>query len=129
MPGPSDSLRNAIIEHFYRGNAQAARGGTLFAAMHTADPGRTGANEKTGDGAARVAVSFDAASGGATDAVADLLFPVNTGTQYTVSHIALWDAASGGNYHDSTALVGGAKTVPAGAQLRIPAADLDLVGV
>jgi hypothetical protein len=130
MAGPSDSLRNAIIEHFYRGNAQTARGGTLYVSLHTADPGRTGASELSGSGYARQAVTFDPAAGGATDAVADVVFPANSGgAAYTVSHIGLWDAVTGGNYHDGAALAGGAKTVAVGANLRIPSADLDVVGV
>ena len=130
MAGPSDSLRNAILEHFYRGNSQTARGGTLYVSLHTADPGRTGANELTGSGYARQAVTFDPAVAGATDAVADAVFPANSGgASYTVSHIGLYDALTAGNFHDGGAIAGGSKAVPVGANLRIPSADLDVVGV
>ncbi len=126
MP-PSVSLQNAIIEHFYRGNAQAARGATLFASLHTADPGRTGASEVSGSSYARQSVSFDAPAAGVTDGTADVLFPIVTGSQYIISRFGLWDAVTAGNFHDGAALTGGAKTIAVGSQFRLPSADIDLV--
>lgn len=91
----------------------------VHVSLHTADPAATGANALTG--AARVAASFTANTGGGRKNAADLVWQdLPAGT---VTHVGVWDAATGGNF-----LYGGALadpvTVAAGQGLRIAAGAL-----
>lgn len=56
-------------------------------ALHSADPGGTGANEVTGGGYARQAVAYDAASGGVKLLTGTETFSVPAGT---VSHFTVF---------------------------------------
>lgn len=71
---------------------------TVYASLHTAAPGQTGANEVTGNGYARVAVTMGTDTSGAGSNSASVTFtgptPANWGT---VTHLGLWDAATAGN--------------------------------
>lgn len=54
--------------------------------------------EVTGNGYARTAVSFNAASNGSADNSADVTFPTASGGNFgTITHIGVYDATSGGN--------------------------------
>lgn len=81
-----------------------------WASLHTADPGKTGASEASGDPYARIAADSytavdDSGSAKRVRNTGALSFQVPAGT-YT--HIGLWDAASGGNF-----LGGGELSAPA----------------
>lgn len=80
-------------------------GGALYASLHTADPGATGASEITGGSPAyaRKAVTWTA---GAVDGVATatLAGPFDVPASTTITHIGLWTAASGGTFIDKAAL-------------------------
>lgn len=71
-----------------------------WASLHSADPGATGASEISGGSPAyaRVAVTWDPASGGivAADTGTPIEFDVASGT--TVRYGGLWDAATAGNW-------------------------------
>lgn len=90
----TDNERNAIA------TAEAAR--LLFASLHTANPGTTGANEVTGGSPAyaRKSLSFAAASGG-TATASEVTFDVPAGT-YT--HFGVWDAATAGTFRGGNPL-------------------------
>jgi hypothetical protein len=62
--------------------------------LHSADPGTTGASEISGGSPAyaRKTPAFSAASGGATNLSANLVFDVATGT--TVAFYGLWKGAT-----------------------------------
>lgn len=79
------------------GNAAA------YVSLHTADPAGTGANEVTG-GAPAYARKAAAWSAGTVDGVvtATVTFDVPAGT--TVTHVGLWDAATGGTFLDQAAI-------------------------
>lgn len=76
--------------------------GVVWVSLHTADPGEDGtAGEVTAAqdaGYARQAATFAAAENGRTRNEAELSWTVDAGSPgYTVTHIGIWDAESGGN--------------------------------
>lgn len=75
---------------------------TCYVGLSTADPLDTGAGlaEPSGDGYARVATAagdWNAAAAGANSNANDITFPQATGSWGTITHFALFDAASAGN--------------------------------
>ncbi len=75
-----------------------------FASLHDADPGLTGADEITGGGYARLAVTWDPATGrvAALNGTLEFSGPASA----SVSHIGLWSAVSGGTFRGGDALTG-----------------------
>lgn len=76
--------------------------GGVFVALHTADPGANGSASEVDASLdtdyARQATSFAPASGGRTQNTTPLSWTVNSASPgYTVTHLSLWDAATGGN--------------------------------
>lgn len=112
----TDFGENALMD----GTAHPA---TLWVKLHAGDPGETGtANPATHT--TRASFTRTPASGGAAANVADIAFASLAATQ-SITHISLWDAASGGNawWHGPLA---SPVTGNAGQTLTIPAGDLDL---
>lgn len=71
--------------------------GTYHIALHTGDPGETGAaNEITGDGVTREADTFTVTGSVAANDT-ELTFGPATADKGTATHASVWDAASGGN--------------------------------
>jgi hypothetical protein len=95
----SDAARNAMLDHL----------GTiaLYASLHSADPGTTGANELTGGSPAyaRKPITWNPAATSNLDSDAEPLFDVPPGT--TVSHWGLWSVVSDGTFYagDDTSTV------------------------
>lgn len=126
---------NALLNCYLRGVAitPPAR---VYVSLHTADPGSTGASEvstaawpsyarQDPAGGGAIAGGFDPAAGKATSNTAAMLFPEHDGgALITVSHVAIWDAATGGN-----CLMTGALTTPRDIsptdELSIRVGDLD----
>jgi len=69
---------------------------TLYVSLHTASPGGTGANEVGGGSYARQVVTFTNSTGGA-GAVENETEMEFTMPLVSVSHFAIWDAATAGN--------------------------------
>jgi len=100
----TSSYQNSILDAAI-GTTTYNKGATLHVALHTGDPGTTGAsNELTvgSNGYARATLAnttagVAAASGGAKANVAAVSFPTATGSWGTVTHWSIKDAASGGN--------------------------------
>ena len=66
-----------------------------FVGLHTGDPGTTGANEMTGTGYARAAVTWGATANGAKQGVgAKQTVPAGK----TVVQLGMWTAATGGTF-------------------------------
>lgn len=99
---------NKIIDLLVRGVAFTAPD-RVYLSLHTGDPGLTGTNEVTlaawpaysrldcAAGGA-IATGFAAAAAKETKNAKQLLFPAQDGSNpITVSHWAIWDAATGGN--------------------------------
>lgn len=107
MPATSYS-GNKILDLLLRGVAFTAPT-RVYVSLHTADPGLTGANEVSlanwpaytrmdpANGGA-VGNGFSAASSKATENALDIEFPAMDGVSaVTVTHFAIWDAATAGN--------------------------------
>jgi len=126
MSAMSDFLENKILDHI-TGTTAYTKPAAVYLGLSTGDftDTGTGSAELTGNNYSRVAVAFDASANGATQNTSSIDFPAATGNQGTISHWALFDAATGGN-----ALITGAfsssKTIETNDVLRIAAGDLDL---
>ena len=114
----SDYLENEIIKHIFRTGSFAAPA-TLYVALFTsATTDAGGGTEVTGGAYARASVTssdanWDATSGtdGLTANTNAITFPAPSGANWgTITHFAIYDAASAGNmlYHGA---LGTSKTV------------------
>jgi len=104
----------------------ATRPTAWFVALHTADPGETGAaGEITGAGGyARQAATFTANGNGTTDNDATITFGPATGADWgTITHVSVWDASTSGNCLIKGALTA-SKAVAVGDSLQFAAAAL-----
>lgn len=119
-------LDDRILDHILGGTTYT-QPGTVYASLHTADPGGTGANELSATGYARVAISFGAASGGTKSNSAAVTFGPNSGgSAWTaVTHMAIWDASTSGNALFELAL-GSSETVGASDSAEFGIGDLDV---
>ncbi|GAA4059852.1 phage tail fiber protein [Actinomadura miaoliensis] len=97
----------------------------VFASLHTADPGTTGAAEVSGGSPAyaRKAITWNAAAGGNLDSSNAPVFDVPGGT--TVTHFGLWSAASGGTFYSGGQLSAN-ETFTAQGQYTLTDADVNL---
>lgn len=103
MPA-SAYLQQAMVNAIQRGTSYTAPS-TVYAALHTGDPGSGGANEVSGGGYTRSAITantsqFNTATAGGTTTsknVNAITFPTATGSWGTVTYASLWDTSSGGN--------------------------------
>lgn len=117
----SNYLEDKIIDHLLRNQAFSPPA-TLYASLHTADPGETGANEVTGGSYARQTITLSAASSGTTSNSGAISF---TGMPAcTVTHAALWDASTAGNCLWTGTATN--KTLGAGDTYQVAAGDWDI---
>ena len=129
MSAKSDYLENEILDHILgKGARDFPSPANLYVALSTADPTDAGSGlaEPSGNGYARQAVSFNAASSGATANTAQLTFGLCTTTTWgTITHFAIFDASSAGNmlYHGALTA---SKTIDVGDSLVVAAGDLDI---
>lgn len=87
------------------GRSQAADGvNALFMSLHTGAPGATGANEVTGGGYTREAVTFPSAVNGVRTATGDPVAAFDGPANQTLHSIGLWSAGTGGTFVGSMAL-------------------------
>lgn len=91
----------AIVENMLKGTNPTAIAG-LYLGLFTAAPGESGGGtEVTGGAYARQALAFGAvaaqASGSQIANAGAIVFPTATAGWGTVTHVAIFDAASGGN--------------------------------
>ena len=121
MPFTTD-IGNKIINKVLR-NTDFVHPTQLYASLHTSAPGETGANEVSGGGYVRKAVSFVAPTNKTSESNADLEF--TNMPACTVTHIGVWSAASAGSF-----IWGGNLTVQRvlseGDTLKISAGDFDV---
>jgi hypothetical protein len=73
-----------------------------YVSLHTADPSTTGANEVTGGTYARVAVTWNAASGGSVTNSGSL--SINLPASTTAAYFGVWSASTSGTYYIGGAL-------------------------
>lgn len=126
MSSFSDYLEAALLDHVFSKSAGYTQP-TLYLAVSTADPtdAGTGTAEPVGNAYARVAtVAADWTRSVSTISNAtQLSFPEATGTWGTLTHFALYDAATGGNMIAHAAL-GTAKAIAANETLRFPIGNI-----
>lgn len=118
------NLAHRILDHLRGGTAWTQPTG-LHVQLHTADPGASGttgvfANVST----ARSQATFSAAASGSINLSNSPSWTI-TGAGGTVTHIAVFDAASAGNFLWSAAL-SASKTVASGDTLTLTTCQLTL---
>ena len=124
----SDYWENKILDHIFgKGNYTPP---TIFVGLSTADPldDASSLAEPSGNGYARVQTSasdWNAASGGSLDNADDITFAQATGSWGTITHFALFDAATGGNVLAHGAL-SQSKTISSSDIARFESGDLDI---
>lgn len=115
MPGFSDTFETELLQHIFQNAAipnlgdaggllPSSSAGSVYLALHTADPGEAGTqstNETTYSGYARVAVVRSAGgwavTGPTAQNVGSVSFPQCVGGSATVTHISVGYASSGAN--------------------------------
>jgi len=123
----SDWLELELLDHVLKTGAYAVPT-NIYVALSTADPLDTGGSiaEPVGGSYARVVMdSWDAAASRATENTNQITFPQATGDWGTITHWAIFDAITGGNFlaHGDFAA---SKTCPIGTNLYIAAGDIDV---
>lgn len=103
MSSFGDFLENELLDHVW-GNAAYAAPATLYLALSTTDPldDGSGITEPVGGSYARLAVAnnltnWPAAVGGSKSNGADFTFVTATAGWGVITHMAIYDAATGGN--------------------------------
>lgn len=121
----TDYLENKLLDHSL-GTNTFTKPTAVYLGLFTAAPGEGGGGtEVSGGGYARQAVTFAAASGGTTSNSADITFPTATANWGTITHVALFDASTGGNMLYYGALTSSV-VINSGQQFVILAGDLDI---
>jgi hypothetical protein len=95
-----------------------------YLGLFTSNPGEGGGTEISGNGYTRKAVTFTVSGDTATNSGA-VEFDVATGSWGTISHVAVFDASSGGAQIAYAALTT-AKAIDTGDVLRFPVGDVDV---
>lgn len=100
------------------GGAAATPGTTLYAKLHTGDPGSAGTSNASSV-TTRVALAWAAASGGSKAINNTPSWASWAGTSpETVTHVSVWDASTAGNFRYSFALTT-SKTMTTGDTLNL----------
>jgi hypothetical protein len=128
MGGFADYLESEILNHIFGKGSYTPP--TIYVALSTADPldDASGLAEPGGNGYARAQTSasdWNTASGGSVDNANDITFPQANGSWGTITHFALFDAATGGNMLAHGAL-SQSKAIDSGDTARFEAGDLDV---
>ena len=117
-------LENAVMDHVFGAGTFAKPG--RHVALFTAAPGEAGGGtELVNGGYARQSAAFTVSGTAPTQATntSAIEYPTATASWGTVTHVAVFDAATGGNMVAFAAL-SVAKTIGSGDVFRIPAANL-----
>jgi hypothetical protein len=102
-----------------------ARPTAWYLGLFTAAPGESGGGtEVSGNGYTREAVTFTVSGNNASNS-GSVEFAAATGSWGTITHAAIFDAATSGNMIAYAALTA-SKTIDTGDVLRIPTGDLDV---
>jgi len=96
-----------------------------YLGLFTAAPGEAGGGTEVSGGAyVRQSATFSVSGDTATNTTA-IEFPVATANWGTITHVAVFDASTGGNQIAYAAL-SASKAIDTGDVLRVPAGDLDI---
>lgn len=106
-------------------NSAVTRPTSWYIGLFTTDPGETGSGtEVSGGSYARTAVTFTVTGDTASNS-ADVEFAAATASWGTVTHLAVFDASTGGNIIAYGAL-SASKAIGTGDIFRVAAGDLDI---
>jgi|WetSurMetagenome_2_1015567.scaffolds.fasta_scaffold04877_3 hypothetical protein len=102
MGSLSSYLENAILDHLFQQGNSDYPSPTIYVALSRANPGEDGfgMDEPSTGAYARVATVYtdwDNAADGIVDNLSAITFPEATLAWGTITHFALFDAATGGN--------------------------------
>jgi len=122
----SNYLETELLDHVFANNAYTAPS-TLYLGLHTVTPDEDGSGTEvstSGTAYARQTVAFTVSGNTATTSSA-VEYPTATANFGTVTHVAIWDALTGGNMIAYAALTS-SKAIDTGDVFRVPAGDLDI---
>ncbi len=124
----ADYWENEILDHLFGKGSYTPP--TIYVGLSTADPtdDASGLAEPSGGSYTRVATAgadWNVASGGAIANANDITFPEATDSWGTITHFALFDAASAGNMlaHGTLSV---SKSISSGDTAKFAAGDLDV---
>jgi hypothetical protein len=118
-------LRNKVLDDVL-GTAAFTAPTTVYVGLFTsATDAAGGGTEVSGNSYTRKAMSFDAASAGASDNASAVEFDTATGSWGTVTHTAVLDAATSGNMLMENALTT-SKAISSGDVFRFQAGEFDV---
>jgi hypothetical protein len=126
MSSFTDYLETAALNWAFSSNA-VTRPTAWFVALFTAAPGETGGGTEistSGTAYVRKSAAFTISGNLATNSAA-IEWDVAASSWGTVTHIAVFDASTGGNMLAYAPLTA-SKTIASGDVFRIPAGDLDI---
>ena len=125
MSAMSDYLENEILDHIL-GTGAYTMPTTVYVGLSTGSfNDDNSGTELTGNGYARVSISFGAAASGTASNDAAVEFSAATGSWGTVSHFGLFDASTSGNLLIHGALTA-SKVIDTGDILKIAVGDMDI---
>jgi hypothetical protein len=134
MSALSDYLENELLDHLLR-NSAYSKPATLYFALFTSDPGESGVSgEVSGGSYARATVTNDnvnfpqcAGTGIPTKTNGTTIsFPTATAAWGTITHWAIYDAASGGTNMLARGALSATRTVASGDAPRLAAGAVSL---
>ena len=120
----TNDLETKILQWAFTAGSPA-RPSAWYVALFTTAPGETGGGtEVSGNAYVRMAATFTVSGNLASNSAA-IEWPTATGNWGTITHVAVFDAATAGNMLAYATLTA-AKTISTGDVLRIPLGDLDI---
>jgi hypothetical protein len=120
----SNDFETRVLQYIFT-TGSVTRPTAWHVALYTAAPNDSGGGTEVSGGAyARQSVTFTVSGNTATNSGA-VEYPTATASYGTVSHVGVFDAASGGNLIAYAAL-SASKAIDTGDVFRIPAGDLDI---
>jgi hypothetical protein len=128
MGGFSDYWEDKILNHIFGKSSYTPP--TIYVALSTTNPldDASGLAEPSCNAYARVQTStsdWNTASNGSLDNANNIIFPQATGNWGTITHFALFDAATNGNMLTHGAL-SQPQTIDSGNTVKFAAGDLDI---
>jgi len=120
----SNDFETRVLQYIFT-TGSVTRPTAWHVALYTAAPNDSGGGTEVSGGAyARQSVAFSVSGNTATNSGA-VEYPTATAGYGTVSHVGVFDAATGGNLIAYAAL-SASKAIDTGDVFRIPAGDLDI---
>lgn len=125
MSDLTDYAENEILDHLLGTGAFTSPTNVYLGLCTTAPSDSTGGTEVSGNGYARQAVAFGAASSGSADNSGTISFTASGGNWGDITHWELWDALTTGNRLMHGALTS-SRTINDGDTLEFAAGDITM---